>query len=66
MKIYIVKVTPEAAVSKISQEGYLSFDLAKAFIESRVPTPTPRMSFVWQDENYTKYEIVEAQINVQT
>lgn len=59
MKVYIIKVTPEAAVSKISQEGYLSFDLAKAFIESRLPTPEPIAPFVWRDKDYTEYEIAE-------
>lgn len=59
MKIYIIKVTPEATVSKISQEGYLSFDLAKAFIESRLPTPKPITPFIWRDKDYTEYEITE-------
>lgn len=63
MKVYIIKVTPEAATSKISQEGYTTFDKAKAFVESRTPTPIPYSPYVWRDEDYTEYEITEVQIN---
>ena len=63
MKVYIIKVTPEAATSKISQEGYTAFDKAKAFVESRTPTPIPCSPYVWRDEDYTEYEIAEVQIN---
>lgn len=62
MKVYIIKVTPEAATSKISQEGYTIFDEAKAFVESRTPTPIPCSPYIWRDEDYTEYEIVEVAI----
>ena len=63
MKVYIIMVTPEAAGSKVSQEGYTTFDEAKAFVESRTPTPIPCSPYVWRDEDYTEYEIVEVQLN---
>ena len=63
MKVYIIKVTSEAAESKISQEGYTTFDDAKAFVESRTPTPISCSPYVWRDEDYTEYEIVEVQLN---
>lgn len=62
MKVYIIKVTPEAATSKVSQEGYATFDEAKAFVESRTPTPIPCSPYIWRDKDYTEYEIVEVQL----
>ena len=59
MKIYIIKVTPEASACKVSQVGYTSFAEAKNFIESRIPAPIQRAPFTWRDEEYTEYEIVE-------
>ena len=63
MKVYIIKVTPEAATSKISQEGYAAFDEAKAFVASRTPTPIPYSPYVWRNADYTEYVIAEVQIN---
>lgn len=62
MKVYVIKVTSEASTSKVSQEGYTTFDKAKAFVESRTPTPILCSPFIWRDKDYTEYEIVEVQL----
>lgn len=62
MKIYVVQVTPEASHSRVSQEGYTSYEAAKAFIESRVNSPKPLRDWTWRDEDYTEYTIFEASI----
>lgn len=49
MKIYVVQVTPEASHSRVSQEGYTSYEAAKAFIESRANSPKPLRDWVWME-----------------
>lgn len=62
MKVYVVQVTPEASHSRVSQEGYKSYDAAKDFIESRAGEPKPLRDWVWRDEDYTEYEIFEVSV----
>ena len=62
MIVYVIKVTPEASFSKVSQEGYRTYDEARAFIESRAKEPLPLSNFIWRDEDDTDYEIVEVKI----
>lgn len=62
MKIYVVQVTPEASHSRVSQEGYTSYEAAKAFIESRANSPKPLRDGVWRDEDYTEYTIFEVSV----
>lgn len=62
MKIYVVQVTPEASQSRVSQEGYTTYDAAKAFIESRAGAPKPLRDYVWRDEDYTEYAIFEVSV----
>ena len=38
-KVYVVLVTPEASIGKVSQEGYDSLAKAQAFIEGRAGNP---------------------------
>lgn len=35
MKVYIIQVTPEASLGKVSQEGYSTLEKAQTFVESR-------------------------------
>jgi len=62
MRIYVVQVTPKAHPSKVSQEGYLSMQSAKAFIESRRPRPMLVDSYLYRDENNTEYLICEVTV----
>lgn len=62
MRIYVVQVTPKTHPSKVSQEGYLSMQSAKAFIESRRPRPILVDSYLYRDENNTKYLICEVTV----
>ena len=54
MKVYIVQVTPEASLGKVSQEGYSTLEKAQAFVESRSDRP--------QREDFTDYLIYEVNI----
>lgn len=62
MTVYVVQVTPEASLSKVSQEGYLSLAAAKDFIESRSPTPQQLDTYRYRDEDYTEYVIYEVTV----
>lgn len=62
MKIYVVQVTPEASHSRVSQEGYTSYEAAKTFIESRANSPKLLRDWTWRDEDYTEYTIFEVSV----
>ena len=59
MRAYVVMVTPEAHISKVSQEGYDSLEKAQAFIEGRSGNPQKMSEYRYRDEDYTEYEISE-------
>lgn len=62
MRIYVIQITPEASLSKVSHEGYLSLAAAKDFIESRNPKPRPLDLYHYRDEDYTEYTIYEVTV----
>ena len=62
MRVYVVKVTPEALESKVSQEGYDSLKKAQDFIERRSGRPRKLNEYRYRDEDFTEYEICEVRI----
>lgn len=62
MRAYIVMVTPEAHMSKVSQEGYTSLEKAQAFVEGRSGSLQKLSEYHYRDEDYTEYEICEVLI----
>lgn len=55
MAVYIVVVTPEAALAKVSQTGYRTLEEAQAFVLSR--NARRRTDYLFYDDDYTRYEI---------
>ena len=49
--IYVVQVTPEASVGKISSEGYSSLAKAQAFIEERAGNPQKISHWRYRDDD---------------
>lgn len=63
-KVYVVLVTPEASMSKVSQEGYASLEKAQAFVEGRAGNPQKLSHWRYRDEDYTEYLICEVTVNL--
>ena len=63
-KVYVVLVTPEASIGKVSQEGYDSLSKAQAFIEGRAGNPQKLSHWRYRDADYTEYLICEVTINL--
>lgn len=62
MKVYVIMVTPEASVSRVSQEAYKSLTEAQKFIMGRYGAPQKLSDYKWRDEDYTEYEIFEVSV----
>ena len=62
MKVFVVMVTHEASLSRVSQEGYKTLDEAQSFIKGRSHKPEEITPFRWRDERYTEYEIFEVSV----
>lgn len=59
MRAFVVKVTPEASPSKVSQEGYDSIEKARNWIERRTGNPRRLSEYRYRDNDFTEYEICE-------
>lgn len=62
MTAYVIMVTPEASVSRVSQEAYKSLSEAQEFVMGRSGAPQKLSDYKWRDEDYTEYEIFEVSI----
>lgn len=62
MKVYIVLVTAEASLARVSQEAYKSLSAAQNFILSRYGTLEKITDFKYRDTDYTTYEIFEVNV----
>ncbi len=63
-KVYVVLVTPEASVSKVSSEGYSSLAKAQAFIENRAGNPQKISHWRYRDDDRTEYLICEVRVDL--
>lgn len=59
MRAYVVMITPEASLGKVSQEAYTTLRAAQEFIESRLGKPSKKTDYFYLDACFTRYEICE-------